>query len=42
MERLRARIDALMVAIAFAEEGEADTARRILAEARRDDRPARR
>ena len=37
MRRLFARMDALMAAIAFAEEGEAETARRMIAESRRDD-----
>jgi hypothetical protein len=37
MRRFLERMDALMAAIAFAEEGEADTARRILAESRRDE-----
>jgi hypothetical protein len=39
MQRFFARVDALMAAIAFAEEGEADTARRILDESRRDQDP---
>lgn len=41
MKRLVDRFDALMAAISFAEEGEADTARRILADSRRGDDPLR-
>ncbi|HSN93419.1 MAG TPA: hypothetical protein VLS93_19465 [Anaeromyxobacteraceae bacterium] len=35
---LLAKLEALLTAVAFAEEGEAETARRILAEAGMDDR----
>jgi hypothetical protein len=37
LRRLLSKIEALMVAAAFAEEGEAETARRIAAEAGTDD-----
>lgn len=37
MRRLFARMDTLMAAIAFAEEGEAETARRMIADSRRDE-----
>ncbi len=37
MRRLFARMDAVMVAITFAEAGEAETARRMIADARRDE-----
>jgi hypothetical protein len=43
MKRLLAKIEALMAAVAFAEEGEVETARQIMAEAEvaPDETPAR-
>lgn len=40
MRRFLDRMDAMMSAIAFAEEGDADTARRIVADSRREEEPA--
>lgn len=37
MRRLSERFDALMAAIAFAEAGDAETARRMIADSRRDE-----